>query len=746
MARLFCIEETVGLAGGCLWLACGGGGEAALAGALGAAGLAAVVLDKLAKRGPESKRTLARIRRKILVDFENWTKSEGGETRVEVEQADKALQRALHRCFLSHIALAATARHKEGFVVAAGNLILNELAKREDLFSQPHTIARRFADAVIASALTAAFEDRNYFEAIEPYLLLEALKGIGTLHSEIQGVALIAQESNLILHDMYTLMTKNGGFDRAREAGLTEKQVRNLLSAFSMDGVEIDQAEEKLLQAAQRLAELEQLFENSREETDVPVPIYNMAGAAIQEANLPLAEYLLLGKVPINSHPEEVFSIIRNWLHETNKDEDEIATPNIGKPFVPKGHDSNIGASSRSVKSELNDTSASHSPRNSVTSKLKTMLGKLYRFWVRRDSDAKDQHRSPKHEEEPISTALAIDVLRIELGYQLVPLLHDVKGHRITDQISALRRQLATEYGFVMPSSRIIDNMQLSGHGYRIRIKEVDAGSGELFPGALLAMESKGGLVELPGSHATEPAFGLPGKWINTNLREEASFRGYTVVDPAAVLTTHLAEVLKSNMSELLTYAETKRLLNDTPPDLKCFVDDLVPSKVSFSEIQLVLQRLLRERVSIRDLQAILESIAEAVLHTRNSTYIAEHVRGRLGRRICEANFAPGGYLPLIRLPEIWEQNLAKSIVGHGEDRELKLEPKQFQEFAENVLKNFDSANQQNEWPVLLTSGPIRPFVQSMVERVRPKTVVMSESEIHPSVKCHVLPLAPATA
>ncbi|HXB51931.1 MAG TPA: flagellar biosynthesis protein FlhA, partial [Rhizomicrobium sp.] len=209
--------------------------------------------------------------------------------------------------------------------------------------------------------------------------------------------------------------------------------------------------------------------------------------------------------------------------------------------------------------------------------------------------------------EEPISTALALDLLRIELGYGLLPLINDVQGHRITDQIKALRRQLAQEMGFVMPAVRILDNMQLGANEYRIRIKEFDSGKGELFPGSFLIMDPKGLPIDLPGTHTTEPAFGLPATWVTGSLREEASFRGFTVVDPGTVLTTHLTEVLKSHMAELLSYAETKKLLDDLPPDQKKLVEELIPSQISVTGVQRVLQTLLSERVSIRDLPQILE-------------------------------------------------------------------------------------------------------------------------------------------
>ncbi|HET7083762.1 MAG TPA: flagellar biosynthesis protein FlhA [Rhizomicrobium sp.] len=341
--------------------------------------------------------------------------------------------------------------------------------------------------------------------------------------------------------------------------------------------------------------------------------------------------------------------------------------------------------------------------------------------------------------EEPISTALALDLLRIELGYGLLPLINDVQGHRITDQIKALRRQLAQEMGFVMPAVRILDNMQLGANEYRIRIKEFDSGKGELFPGSFLIMDPKGLPIDLPGTHTTEPAFGLPATWVSGALKEEASFRGFTVVDPGTVLTTHLTEVLKNHMAELLSYAETKKLLDDLPPENKKLVEELIPSQISVTGVQRVLQTLLSERVSIRDLPAILEGIAEAVGHTKNALYITEHVRARLARQLCHANLSPAGYLPLVALSPVWEQAFAESIVGTGEERQLAMAPSKLQQFIQQVREAFDEAGAKNEVPVLLTSPQIRPFVRSIIERFRPQTVVMSQNEIHASVRLRTL-------
>jgi len=355
---------------------------------------------------------------------------------------------------------------------------------------------------------------------------------------------------------------------------------------------------------------------------------------------------------------------------------------------------------------------------------------------LEQDEKAKTE-TAPK--EEPIATALALDLLRIELGYGLLPLINDVKGHRITDQIKALRRQLAQELGFVMPSVRILDNMQLGANEYCIRVKEVESGRGDLFPGSFLVMDPKGGHIDLPGTHTTEPAFGLPATWVSQALREEASFRGLTVVDPGTVLTTHLTEVLKSHMAELLSYAETKKLLDDLPPEHKKLVEDIIPAQISLTGLQRVLQTLLSERVSIRDLPTILEGVAEAVGHTKNALYITEHVRARLARQLCNQHISAGGYLPLVALSPAWEQAFAESIVGQGEDRQLAMAPSQLQQFIQTMRERFDEAGQRGDVPVLLTSPQIRPFVRSIVERFRPQTVVMSQNEIHASVRLRTL-------
>ncbi len=353
-------------------------------------------------------------------------------------------------------------------------------------------------------------------------------------------------------------------------------------------------------------------------------------------------------------------------------------------------------------------------------------------------AEAKEAEAAAKSEvaEEPIASALRIDDLKVELGYALLPLVNGPDGtDKLTEQIKALRRSLAVEMGFVMPAVRILDNVQLDANAYCIKVKEVEAGSGKVWAGQYMVMDPTGGQVNMPGTHTVEPTFGLPATWVYASLKEDASMKGYTVVDAATVLSTHLTELLKSNMAELLSYAEVQKLLKELPKEQAEIVKDLVPSLITVSGIQRVLQILLAERVSIRDLATILEGIADGITGTRNPVMLAEHVRMRLSRQICAQHAGAGGYLPLIALSAAWEQSFAEAMVGQGEERQLAMQPSKLSEFINLVRERFEAAAREGEAPVLVTSSGIRPFVRGIVERFRAQTPVMSQSEIHPRTR-----------
>jgi flagellar biosynthesis protein FlhA len=252
-------------------------------------------------------------------------------------------------------------------------------------------------------------------------------------------------------------------------------------------------------------------------------------------------------------------------------------------------------------------------------------------------------------------------------------------------------------------------------------------------------MNPSGGKITLPGEETTEPTFGLPAMWINETHREEALFRNFTVVDPPTIITTHLTEVIKDNMAELLSYAETQKLLDDLGKTQQKLVSETIPSQISVGGVQRVLQNLLREHVSIRDLSTIIEAIAEASRTTQNISLISEHVRSRLGRQISHSQTTDGGYIPIIAMSPGWEQTFIEALSGNADDRTLSMAPSRIQEFINNVRASFDKFAMQGESPVLLTSPVIRPYVRSIIERFRPSTVVMSQNEIYAKARIKTL-------
>ena len=345
----------------------------------------------------------------------------------------------------------------------------------------------------------------------------------------------------------------------------------------------------------------------------------------------------------------------------------------------------------------------------------------------------------PPVAEEPISKALAMDTIRLELGYGLLPLVQGDGSNKLTDQIKGLRRQLAEDMGYVLPAVRIQDNLQLPANNYVVRIKEIEAGTGDVRPGMMMAMDPTGATITMPGESTTEPTFGLPAMWIDEQYREEAHFKGYTVVDAPTVITTHITEIIKDNMPDLMNYAETQKLLDEMPPEYQKLVADVIPGQVSVGGLQRVLQNLLGERVSVRDMPAILEGIAEAAAFTKNISHITEHVRTRLSRQLCDSNTNAQGVMPLVTLSPDWEQAFGSALLGDGEDKQLAMPPSQLQEFIAAVRDKYDEISETGEIPVMLTSPAIRPYVRSVVERFRPQTIVMSQNEIHPKARIKTL-------
>ncbi|WP_144184196.1 flagellar biosynthesis protein FlhA [Elioraea rosea] len=365
--------------------------------------------------------------------------------------------------------------------------------------------------------------------------------------------------------------------------------------------------------------------------------------------------------------------------------------------------------------------------------------------WARRDAGkAPDQDAlaaemealaAPPVEDSP-AAALRIDAVRLELGYALLGLATAEGGARLTEQIRALRRALASEMGFLLPPVRIQDNVQLLPSTYCVRIKELEAGRAEVRPGMLMAMDPTGAPVALPGEKTTEPAFGIPAAWIDETMSEEAAARGYTVVDPASVITTHLTELVRDQMAELLSFAETQKLLDELPREHQKLVADLIPAQINTAGVQRVLQALLAERVSIRDLPTILEGIADALAAgARGVGGIVAQVRIRLARQISEQHTSPNGYIPLVTLSPDWERAFAEALTGPSEDRQLAMQPTRLTDFMTRLRDAMDRAANSGEAAVLLVGPTIRPHVRAVVERFRAATTVLSQAEIHPRAR-----------
>ena len=340
--------------------------------------------------------------------------------------------------------------------------------------------------------------------------------------------------------------------------------------------------------------------------------------------------------------------------------------------------------------------------------------------------------------EPPVADALRLDLLRLELGYGLLALAGG-EAPRLTEQIRGLRRAMAARWASCC-RVRIQDNLELPPDAYILRVKEIEAGRGQLRPPLQLAIDPRGEVPAMAGERTREPTFGLPALWIEEGLRDEALARGCTVVDCAGVLATHLTETVRDNMAELLSFAETQKLLDELPPEHQKLVADVIPSQIGTGGLQRVLQALLAERVSIRDLPTILEGVQEATAAgSRGIGGILGVVRARLARQLATAARGPGGYVPLIALSADWEPAFAESLAGPPEDRQLAMAPSPAAGVHAAAARCLRRRGDSGEAPVLVCSGGIRAHVRAIVERFRPATMVLSQAEIHPRARIRTL-------
>ncbi|MGI6035827.1 MAG: flagellar biosynthesis protein FlhA [Limnochordia bacterium] len=323
---------------------------------------------------------------------------------------------------------------------------------------------------------------------------------------------------------------------------------------------------------------------------------------------------------------------------------------------------------------------------------------------------------------------LQMDMMELEIGYGLIPLVDTDQGGDLLERVTMIRRQCALELGLVVPAIRIRDNMQLSPNTYSIKIKGVEMGRGELMPRNYLAMKAGPVSEEVPGIATTEPAFGLPALWITEEKREEAEWAGYTVVDAPSVLATHLTEIIKSHAHELLGRQEVKTLLDALREQYPAVVEELVPDLLTLGEIQKVLQNLLQEGVSIRNLVTILETLADHARLTRDPELLTEQVRQSLARQI-SSRHAMDGVIPVITLEPRLEEELLERLEAEGSTH-LILEPHRAQGLIEQLALLLERSAAQGVQAVCLCSGRLRLPLRKLTERVLPRLTVLAYNEI----------------
>lgn len=341
-------------------------------------------------------------------------------------------------------------------------------------------------------------------------------------------------------------------------------------------------------------------------------------------------------------------------------------------------------------------------------------------------------------DDDAISEVLQLDSIRLELGYNLLSLINHAQ-YKLPEQIKSLRLHFAKNLGFILPSVRIQDNLQLEQNKYVIKIKEIPCASGEVRSNKLMIMDPMGQDFKIAGEDVKDPAFGLSARWIEPSNKEEALFNRYTVIDPTTVITTHLTEVIKDNITELLSYSETQRLIDTIGEENKKLVSDTIPELVPVVMLQKILQNLLAESVSIRDLPTIIDAAANAARASKNIATITEMVRSALARQISASHTTADGFIPVITLSSEWESEIVQHIINDGDNQTLSLAPSRIQSLISKIKHTFDDVAGKGPTPVVLTSSTARPYVRAIIERFRPSTIVMSQNEIHQRAKIRTL-------
>ncbi len=335
---------------------------------------------------------------------------------------------------------------------------------------------------------------------------------------------------------------------------------------------------------------------------------------------------------------------------------------------------------------------------------------------------------------EHVESLLDVDDLALEVGYGLIRLVDKSQGGDLLERIRSIRRQFAVDMGVIVPPIHIRDNLQLGPNQYSFMVRGIEVNRGEIMPDHSLAMES--GIVEqkIDGIPTTEPAFGLPALWITQDKTEKAQMFGYTVVDPSTVLATHLSELLKGHIHEIIGREEVQALLDKVSEKHPKLVEELVPNLLSLGDVQKVLQNMLRERVSIRNLPSILEALADYAPSTKNIDILTEYARQSLSRNITRQYLSEDGTLYVMTIDPAIEDMLTKAIQHTDRESYLSIDPNNAQKIISNIEKKSKKFESTQSIPVLLCSPAVRMNLKKLTERFMPQLVVLSHSEIDPNL------------
>ena len=333
---------------------------------------------------------------------------------------------------------------------------------------------------------------------------------------------------------------------------------------------------------------------------------------------------------------------------------------------------------------------------------------------------------------ESMTDLIGVDPLALEIGYGLIPLADPKQGGELLDRITMLRKQAAMDKGILVPAIRVRDNVQLSPNEYVVKLRGIEVAKGEVFPGQALAMNPGGAVEKLTGMDTVEPAFGLPATWISDAQRMHAEVAGYTVVDPTTVLITHLTELVHKHAAELLTRQETQQLIEAAKTDAPTVVGELIPDVMGIGDIQKVLQNLLGERVSVRDIISILESLADYAGTTKDTDILTEYVRQRLSLAICRQHQGPDGKLTVFAFHPSVEQIITDNIRQTELGFRLILDPEMVQKLLTAIQEQMENLTRLGFAPVALCSPRTRLHVRRLVEQSFPMLTVLSYAEIAP--------------